>query len=513
MKRKTNAVEDDINPPKRGRVDDLDEKTAPAQLDSDYSENDEYNDNEEIALTPMTPMSSMSPGRAKFPSDLKTIKCPWPGCDKSFNRPARLNGHLRSHKKERIFKCTYPDCDKDFLEEKHLKQHIMGSHTQERPYVCTKPGCGKGFLNSTRLRRHQLVHDGQERFRCRDHPPCNESFRKHNTLQRHIRKEHLNLPAYSCTHDGCASGFDTPNSLKHHIEREHGEIKFWCEECGTDDGHRVGFATLELLKKHMHRDHIMCMFCDRIFSSRDDMESHIEVQHSNLSLDERRTVACTWPGCTKSFVKEANMKAHIRTIHEGQRFVCGEFDHTATEDLAGWLRSEGCGDSYTTKANLENHVRYVHLGIPRPQPVRNQASCDMLGQLTSTSDASRRTILCSWLGCPLKFAQQADLDAHLPCHFGQDVGQDLGDLTLGPNDTAFGLPLPFEGPPIVPGLADDFEYPAPDGLEALELFRDAGREWQQDEAEMREFMEPNDLADFIDPALEQVEEQNDEKTA
>ncbi len=69
-------------------------------------------DAESVVTTATTP-------RAKFPSDLKTLACTWPGCPKTFNRPARLRDHLNSHTNSRPFKCPYPDCDKDYIEDKY----------------------------------------------------------------------------------------------------------------------------------------------------------------------------------------------------------------------------------------------------------------------------------------------------------------------------------------------------------------------------------------------------------
>ncbi|KFX93437.1 hypothetical protein V490_04842 [Pseudogymnoascus sp. VKM F-3557] len=104
---------------------------------SDHGESDASHDEDpEPTETPQTPFS---PPQRKFPSELKTIKCTYDGCTKTFNRPVRLASHLRSHTNERPFACTYADCDKAYIEEKHLKQHIKGSHTHERNHHYIKP--------------------------------------------------------------------------------------------------------------------------------------------------------------------------------------------------------------------------------------------------------------------------------------------------------------------------------------------------------------------------------------
>lgn len=390
----------------------------------------------------------MSPPQRKFPSELKTIKCTHPGCDKSFNRPARLVAHLRSHNNDRPFKCTYPDCDKSYIEEKHLKQHIKGSHTEERNYICPEEGCGKSFLTATRLRRHQSVHEGQERFKCRDYPPCNQTFRKHQTLQRHIRADHLHVSPYPCTYidprtgEPCGAGFDTPATLKRHEERHHGDLRFWCDECirhldENGQPKQTGFQTAWLLQNHMKQVHANCMFCGLSCNGRAELNAHIEEHHSQQSLELRKNIKCTWDGCDKTFTKKSNLYAHIRMVHEGVRFVCGEIDLRGTEDLATWPQHQGCGEGFATKAGLENHVRYIHLKHERPPGPSTASKSDQEGGLTLLQELagvggkSRRTVPCTMPGCPQKFFHASEREAHIHMHHGIGYGHEQASISDG----------------------------------------------------------------------------------
>ncbi|OTB20608.1 hypothetical protein K445DRAFT_324736 [Daldinia sp. EC12] len=470
-----------------------------------------------------TPLTPLSPPR-KFPSDLKTIKCTFPDCDKTFNRPARLAAHLRSHNKERPYKCPFPGCDKDYIEEKHLRQHIKGSHTDEREHVCAHPDCGKSFMTATRLRRHQAVHEGQERFRCRDFPPCNQSFRKHQTLQRHIRAEHLRVAPYPCDYkdgasgDACGAGFDNAGALRRHQEREHGDIRFWCDECSTqkenaEDGQpkRVGFTTMALLQAHMKQDHISCMFCGIQCNGRSALDQHIDMEHSNpKSVEERKTVACTWPGCAKTFTKKSNLNVHIRSFHEGLRFVCGEVDLSGAEDLAHWSRSNGCGESFVTKANLENHVRYVHLKYERPEQSQGSSKpkqhdpSDILQELVGVGEKSRKTLPCTISGCTAKFVHNGELEAHLQSeHIIEHALQQFANPAAADSmlPMVYGDMMQAAGNfDQAGGQNDDFWMGADTGLEGA-IGQGFDEEWFHDEAEMKQLIQPNDLEGFIDPAL------------
>jgi len=340
--------------------------------DENYSSNRDNDDTDNESHGAETPLTPFSPAR-RFRSDEKTIKCTYEGCLKTFNRPARLASHLRSHKNERPFVCNYTDCDKSYIEEKHLKQHIKGSHTHEREYTCDWEGCTKSFMTATRLRRHRDTHAGHDRFRCTEYPPCNQSFRKHQTLQRHIRSDHLELAPFPCTQidtntgEPCGAGFDSGGALRKHEDRIHGSFRYFCDDCTIPgpNGLRqpLGFTTKPELTKHIKATHIKCIFCDFPFTSQQSLQQHIEAQHNGKSLDERRTRPCTVPGCGKSFTKKYNLDVHIRTVHKGERFTCGTSDLTNSTAVRDWDGSDACGADFVSKQNLEDHIRTRHLGL------------------------------------------------------------------------------------------------------------------------------------------------------
>ncbi|KAL0931717.1 uncharacterized protein CTRU02_212670 [Colletotrichum truncatum] len=505
-----------VSEPKRPKVGEL-EGTAPSDDEyDDTASNSGSTSGNADAETVLTGQTSLTTRSRKFPSDLKTIPCTYPDCNKTFNRPARLAAHLRSHTDDRPFKCTYPGCDKDYREEKHLRQHVKGSHTQERAYTCTHEGCGKSFLTATRLRRHQDVHAGQERFRCRDFPPCSQSFRKHNTLQRHIRSEHLGAHAYPCPEPDCGAGFDSQGALRNHTRREHSEPQFWCEECGGDGGTKVGFTSLALLQAHIRKEHLNCIFCDFKCTGQWELERHVEMRHSGISVEARKTIPCTWEGCDKKFTKKHNLTVHIRTAHEGFRFVCGELDVKGPVDFEAWSNEQGCGAGFITKANLEDHIRYVHMGMKRPQPTK---PLDVAVNLIDEIAGTKRTVACIMEGCNARFIRHHDLQIHLEDHppitpATPQMDQveaailSLADTNTNSVDSApFGenreMPeLPLYG--IIPGVTDliDSDQGQNDDfwIGAADDFNSPQQMWQEEEAAMRALID-EDFARFVDPAL------------
>lgn len=490
-----------------------------SSADSESSKSIEYLhlpdlDDGDDDFTPHTPASSIvdasSPAttattpRAKFPSDLKTLACTWPGCPKTFNRPARLRDHLNSHTNSRPFKCPYDGCDKDYIEDKHLKQHIKAWHTQERKYVCQREGCGKSFVTGTRLRRHQAVHEGADRFRCSD---CGQSFRKKETLHKHVRKDHLNQPAFECPEPGCDEAFPSKPSLKRHRDKVHGEIKFWCNECAVttnQDGseERVGFTTELLLQQHVKQEHQNCIFCEYKSSSRWELEQHVEMRHSGKTVADRKTHACTYEGCDKKFTKKSNLTAHIRTAHEGFRFVCGDVDLSGP-DFAAWTKDQGCGDKFSTKSRLEDHVRFIHLGHQRPKLSKPGGSqTDFIDDISGAATQAKQTIPCPH--CAETFIRYHDLDVHMgKCHDPVH-----GDMT--PDPASFLAPAHGMMAPGLHQFEQDYVQSAwPPDMPHEEIFAaqmDYGPpqdDWLQDEANIlllaRETPGPFDHS--IDPTL------------
>lgn len=82
----------------------------------------------------------------------EVIVCPWPECNKIFNRVYNLKSHYKTHElnPERPFVCG--TCRQAFARNHDLKRH-QRSHADMRPYTCET--CNKSFTRSDALHRHQ----------------------------------------------------------------------------------------------------------------------------------------------------------------------------------------------------------------------------------------------------------------------------------------------------------------------------------------------------------------------
>jgi hypothetical protein len=241
------------------------------------------------------------------------------------------------------------------------------------------------------------------------------------------------------------------------------------------------------------------MFCEFKSASQYDLEQHIEKYHSGKTVEERKTFECTYDNCKRKFTSKSNRTNHIRTAHEGQRFVCGEID-LAGPDFEEWSKADGCGDKFMAKARLEDHVRYVHLGHIRPKtsvavPVQQPGS--LLNDISGVARLAKPTVSCPH--CIEVFTRYADLDVHMAKH-----------TSAANNDDEYSA-MGREPLPESTMFEDEFVSTWPEGMPQEEIFAssmdygppDDG--WAEDEANILLLARDSPDRDAnIDPSLNMI---------
>ena len=402
--------------------------------------------------TPLTPFSPNASPR--HPSDIHKIhRCKFEDCYKSFNRPAKLAQHLRSHTNTRPFLCPHALCTKDFLRESHLKHHVKSAHSDVRDHVCEWEGCGKSFVTATRLKRHHATHEGREKFKCII-AGCGQPFRKHSTLQRHMIVVHEGRKPFICKASNvddmeCGAGFDTEGQLKAHAGKVHELNNFLCTICPPkfrstlgnsilDPGH-ASFSTRTALREHIEIEHPpTCVEHGREYQTLRDLKSHLEIRHG--SFDESEANSCHEGECERGFAKKGSLEMLLQSNHDPTLFVCGGIDPSTLSRVARWDGTNCCGEFLTTKASLEDHIRTAHQELA---PFHNyhtkhgilDGSCgkhhvSVLTRLTGADyeEQSGRHIPCEMLGCNYRFLREYDLEIHLRSRHGLVVPGVKGKL-------------------------------------------------------------------------------------
>lgn len=398
--------------------------------------------------------------------------CPVASCGQRFNRPCRLESHMRSHNKERPFACTQPGCDKTFPRKDHLQRHLKNAHSDpvvERTYTCEWTGCGKSFTSNGRLQRHKDVHDSK--FYCTEYPPCVEHFRKAKALEAHIKSQHLEVKPYPCTFvdaktsEKCPSGFQTESAMKRHLNRVHlngREESHFCLLCilpgaeadmmEVESGETVpilaqplSFATNEELVAHTEECHPpICSECGQKFKNSSTLKSHYDTVHADPA--EQPKFPCPNLECDSVFNRKHNLTVHVQTVHEKQfKYFCNPdaLHDSKHDDLKAWDGENACGAAFKAKSSLDQHVRTHHLGLGNRKQLRKAAKSSkkkpdpsMLTLLTGVGYEKDREVPCLVKTCNFRFYMDRDLRRHLRAT--HNISEDEADEMIRERDAMAG---------------------------------------------------------------------------
>jgi general transcription factor IIIA len=388
--------------------------------------------------------------------------CPVLGCDQRFNRPCRLESHMRSHSKERPFACPEPECDKTFPRKDHLQRHVKNAHSDpvvERTYTCDWRGCGKSFTSNGRLQRHREAHESK--FYCTGYASCNEAFRKEKALEAHIKSQHLEVKPYPCTFvdpesgERCTNGYQTDGALQRHVskvhtaEKENGLFCMVCAELGTEGEvmelgrdkmiavpkQLMSFATQEELTAHVKQCHPPeCVECGQKFKSESTLKSHVDTIHADPALQPK--FPCPNPDCDSIFNRKHNLTVHIQAVHDKQtKFLCTSdaVQNSKHDDLKAWNGANACGDAFKAKSSLDQHIRTHHLGLGNRKQRRKAAKskkkpkASMLSMLTGVGYEKNRDVPCLAQPCDYRFYMDRDLRRHLRAvhHISEDEIEEM----------------------------------------------------------------------------------------
>jgi len=286
---------------------------------------------------------SESEAEIRIPSRCASVnlyKCLETGCDKTFSRPSRLKTHMLGHSGLRPFKCDL--CDKDFTRNAHLKRH---KHINHEGFKSTKnqvkcDQCSSTFANKHSLKKHvRKIHEVKQYF-C---DICDQKFHK-NYLLRYHKMEHTGdkFP-FKCSK--CMKLFKFSSQLKTH-ERIHNGYS--CDICN------ITLEKWTQLVKHKSVEHsdlkkkptVTCEVCLKVFRSQTNLN-----KHRLIHQEDRITFHCPMEMCPRWFYFKKNLSQHLKSFHEGKKYLCSHSD---------------CSAKFFSKQRLNIHIQRCHQGKSKP---------------------------------------------------------------------------------------------------------------------------------------------------
>ncbi|KAJ2150187.1 hypothetical protein J3F82_004130 [Coemansia sp. RSA 637] len=374
--------------------DEVATQTIPSGLPTDTEHHDAICDPiGPSSLEPLSPASSSQRPKRYVCSE----------CNQAYTRPSKLDEHMRTHTGERPFACQFPGCTKRYMRNGHLQVH-SSTHMPSSQHTCTVPGCTKTFSTNHHLRRHMSVHTDDKPHTC-TFEGCSRRFAKRSQLHTHMCS-HTGENPHVCTVPECNMSFKYPSQLKRHHRTHSEEVKYTCAHTGC----MQVFAKWSQLQSHrvVHKlTSYVCHVCGNEFARRHALTVHL------LRHDPDRTVfACEYDGCSRFYIDENALRAHVRVVHSGKpRYECAE-----------------CSKSYAYARSLRDHVRREHGDLITNEGVEDK-DCERLkkrrrtrepteievasGMAYQNPDISGRLRACTVDGCGFRFKRQIELDTHL----------------------------------------------------------------------------------------------------
>lgn len=139
--------------------------------------------------------------------------------------------------------------------------------------------CYKCFADDKALKKHTWGCTRAKIFPCRF---CDKSFRHKNDIDNHERK-HTGEKPYKCHYEGCERAFSIKSGLQTHIKVVHQNFRFQCDECEAEFSSSVARRNHKLVKHSTERA-FSCGDCGKCFATNSFLLQH----RRNVHLKKRR---------------------------------------------------------------------------------------------------------------------------------------------------------------------------------------------------------------------------------
>jgi len=331
--------------------------------------------------------------------------------DKSVAKSRRANICVRNRAAGVTARFVCEICKRAYSTPSYLRQH-MAKHTdeRERSYECDI--CGERFTESAHLVVHKCSHLS---LRC---TVCREQFSQLNDLKRHmdLHKNDSKVTKHVLNCVFCEKQFLSRDELEVHTCAR----TFVCTLCNHT------FINLHELKNHMHvhrRDRaLVCKVCDRKFKYLSNAVRHMHVHNGTQQF------SCDV--CGEKFLQRDVLKAHMDLHSTGKQFGCNECKekcptmsaltrHQLSHRDEGPYQCECCEEEFSDedrfKVHLDSHTDEVSFSCILCKKSFT-SRCDLKSHMRI--HRQEESITCHL--CGTEFTHRRNLNRHMQRHAGAE---------------------------------------------------------------------------------------------
>ncbi|XP_018334984.1 uncharacterized protein LOC112906799 [Agrilus planipennis] len=236
------------------------------------------------------------------PRNEGAYKCP--KCFRGFHKKALLKKHKKNCRprlqKDLLTRCK--SCSRIFKDRQSLAKHLINYHSEYVCEICKQKvqskceivshirfshpnchlfchSCGNILRSKVDLAEHKKDH--RNSFVCQF---CGDMLPTKIKLKMHILSLHRKILSLSC--GICLKLFETQHILRDHVQlvhKNHLSPLTSCTVCGKNYGSK--WKTYDHLNKSHGRTFKACKMCLEVFDTEDDLRSHYDSMHANISLN------------------------------------------------------------------------------------------------------------------------------------------------------------------------------------------------------------------------------------